>query len=520
MDVMKNLREVVLDSNAIEGDVGNAFGMARRLEYLSISHNRLTRLPNLNVAQNSLRELHAADNDIQELSQFGRGYQTLHELDLSLNTSLRLTKSSFSKSVRRTLQVLKLDECHIEGLSAWGKPFKALTQLHLQKNGISDLSLIPSLFPNIHILNLKHNKIASIEALKPLQKLSHSFSVLKVAGNPLCSEPDYAEQIHKLFPHLNMVDDTHYDVEFSILEKKEQELFDDMNLDFSMPLKTLKHQMDRKEQREQQTHDGKKADEVEVLDPATEKFLKQLNTKQDSKYKKVANPADEFFIPHDEARALYEDCQKAQDVVEQRFKDLDVFMSTPYENIHFDKSQNKISVTRTTTMKPDEIRNISRPSSAAVGASRPSSVASSIASFDEYFKPSGALDLELDSDHSDSSREEGAESVSDSGMRTSAGHKLKRRFKEAQAFSTQMTQEGEEFNHQKLFESTGLNRQRTTTSDQILKELNIPTAKTAAKKKVAPPSTKVVKSGSRRFRVPKHMMAKVEEDQKKENEEG
>lgn len=488
---LKELCSLNLDSNQLIS-LGDALVNCRRLEYLFISNNQLEDFGNgFPAASNSLKEIHASNNKIQTLKGFGRGLQCLDEIDLSFN-SLSST-AGFATSIRKTLKVLHLNHCKFNNFQDW-KSFPRLTHLYISNNNISNLENISNLFPSLEILNLKNNRIASISDLEPLKKLKETLVILKVKGNPLCSDLEYVAQIKKEFPNVTL-DDEEYQGTINILKDEEQKLFDDYNLDFRMDLDSLKKQLDTKLEINKNPEFQK-----QVSDPATEKFLKFLDQKE-NELSKVShkNKSLDDMLSKDDAKIMYEECQLAKDNVEKKFEELYNFFDTPYEDLILD---GKKLVTRTTTIQPEDIRNISRPVSKISRPSTASSI-SSATSFDDYFKPNGALDIDLKIDDDD----DNLTSIS-LASQSKKSSKLQKRLQDAKTLSNQinenLSENSSDLNHQKLYKTSGLDRKLSKNSEEIFKNLNIPTMKNEIKK-----TSSTITTGSRKFRVPKKLLEKA-----------
>lgn len=67
------------------------------------------------------------------------------------------------------------------------------------------LDVLVSCCPNLRKLDLTNNRMATVDALRPLSALSALLS-LEVEANPLALKPDYRQEIFKIIPSLTSLD--------------------------------------------------------------------------------------------------------------------------------------------------------------------------------------------------------------------------------------------------------------------------------------------------------------------------
>jgi hypothetical protein len=88
-----------------------------------------------------------------------------------------------------------------------GLPSSAsLLRLRASDNKLSGgLDVLVSCCPNLRKLDLTNNRMATVDALRPLSALSGLHS-LEVEANPLALKPDYRQEIFKIIPSLTSLD--------------------------------------------------------------------------------------------------------------------------------------------------------------------------------------------------------------------------------------------------------------------------------------------------------------------------
>lgn len=64
-----------------------------------------------------------------------------------------------------------------------------LEELYAAGNEFSTMAELPTLYPKLEELDVRQNKLRSMDSLKPLGKLA-SLNELQLESNPICSECD------------------------------------------------------------------------------------------------------------------------------------------------------------------------------------------------------------------------------------------------------------------------------------------------------------------------------------------
>ncbi len=75
----------------------------------------------------------------------------------------------------------------MENVSSSLPKLSQLEELYAAGNDFSTTVEFPSHYPMLEVLDVRENKLKSVESLKPLGKLG-SFNELQLEYNPICSE--------------------------------------------------------------------------------------------------------------------------------------------------------------------------------------------------------------------------------------------------------------------------------------------------------------------------------------------
>lgn len=171
-----------------------------KLTVLNASRNALTSVSEiLNLVE--LRALILNNNEITRVTRFDNlvklntivlSHNPIRELGKSLNKQLELTKLSVS-------------HCKIQVLGASLKRCVALEELRLAHNQLSDLPKEIERNGRLRILDLGNNNLQNWQSLQVLKSL-HSLSNLNLRGSPICSVPDYEQELKNLVPTLQILD--------------------------------------------------------------------------------------------------------------------------------------------------------------------------------------------------------------------------------------------------------------------------------------------------------------------------
>ena len=102
-----------------------------------------------------------------------------------------------------SIRTLKINSQNISDISIISK-IKELQYLSLSSNNISSLNPL-SKCENLRELNLCNNKISSFEELYFLKNLK-KLTILYLNGNPICDDNNYFNEVQKILPNLNYLD--------------------------------------------------------------------------------------------------------------------------------------------------------------------------------------------------------------------------------------------------------------------------------------------------------------------------
>ena len=102
-----------------------------------------------------------------------------------------------------SIRTLKINSQNISDISIISK-IKELQYLSLSSNNISSLNPL-SKCENLRELNLCNNKISSFEELYFLKNLK-KLTILYLNGNPICDDNNYFNEVRKILPNLNYLD--------------------------------------------------------------------------------------------------------------------------------------------------------------------------------------------------------------------------------------------------------------------------------------------------------------------------
>ena len=102
-----------------------------------------------------------------------------------------------------SIRTLKINSQNISDISIISK-IKELQYLSLSSNNISSLNPLSNC-ENLRELNLCNNKISSFEELYFLKNLK-KLTTLYLNGNPICDDNNYFNEVRKILPNLNYLD--------------------------------------------------------------------------------------------------------------------------------------------------------------------------------------------------------------------------------------------------------------------------------------------------------------------------
>ena len=102
-----------------------------------------------------------------------------------------------------SIRTLKINSQNISDISIISK-IKELQYLSLSSNNISSLNPLSNC-ENLRELNLCNNKISSFEELYFLKNLK-KLTILYLNGNPICDDNNYFNEVQKILPNLNYLD--------------------------------------------------------------------------------------------------------------------------------------------------------------------------------------------------------------------------------------------------------------------------------------------------------------------------
>ena len=102
-----------------------------------------------------------------------------------------------------SIRTLKINSQNISDISIISK-IKELQYLSLSSNNISSLNPLSNC-ENLRELNLCNNKISSFEELYFLKNLK-KLTILYLNGNPICDDNNYFNEVRKILPNLNYLD--------------------------------------------------------------------------------------------------------------------------------------------------------------------------------------------------------------------------------------------------------------------------------------------------------------------------
>eukprot|EP00743_Colponemidia_sp_Colp-15_P009924 GILK01010883.1.p1 GENE.GILK01010883.1~~GILK01010883.1.p1 ORF type:complete len:637 (-),score=112.79 GILK01010883.1:35-1945(-) len=170
------------------------------LTSLNLSRNQLTKVDGLRHLSH-LQELHLSHNRIEAIdSKELEGSRMLHELHLGDNL---LTDAMFLKACKR-LEVLRLDGNRISSWDVFPR-CGTLNELFISRNGLSTLLTVGDLFPLLEILDVSENCIRNVKDLIGLKKIA-GLMELRIEGNQVKHMPGFAEEISKILPGLDYLD--------------------------------------------------------------------------------------------------------------------------------------------------------------------------------------------------------------------------------------------------------------------------------------------------------------------------
>ena len=165
-DMTDTVELINLSDNQLQAIPENLFNNLTRLKHLYFNHNKLTRL-NGSVFRN-LPKLNIVKFQWNDISEIGDNvFQNVPKLETVYFSENKLTKIPF-KALQNvpSLKYLYLTLNQITSVGDRGLPYKwpNLTEITLDSNTISDLTVFPKYAPNLEILNLEFNQFSTISA--------------------------------------------------------------------------------------------------------------------------------------------------------------------------------------------------------------------------------------------------------------------------------------------------------------------------------------------------------------------
>ncbi|CAI5453010.1 unnamed protein product [Caenorhabditis angaria] len=183
------LSENSLKNIAISGD----FEVFRNLENLNISNNSITNTTLIRLGLNLLAKLKNIDLSVNCLVKFDCNFFDLPSLE-----SIDLSSNNLIKTIVR-------------------RPLKSVTNLYLQNNRLSTLS--PLSCPNLVVLNISNNKLASCASLKPLTE-TRNLQILDCRNNSVTERRVYVDFIKSQVPSVIQLDDEKMNDEIEMTRRR------------------------------------------------------------------------------------------------------------------------------------------------------------------------------------------------------------------------------------------------------------------------------------------------------------
>uniref|UniRef100_A0A914DWK5 Acidic leucine-rich nuclear phosphoprotein 32 family member A n=1 Tax=Acrobeloides nanus TaxID=290746 RepID=A0A914DWK5_9BILA len=136
-----------------------------------------------------------------QLELNGREHDQVY--DLTLDNCKVATFDGFPQALNklRVMSAINMGLKNLDGLPN----LPELTTVDLSDNKISDFDQLVEKCPNIEHLNLCGNAVKTIDALKPLQKLS-KLATLDLFTNEVTRLPNYREDVFVLLPQVKYLD--------------------------------------------------------------------------------------------------------------------------------------------------------------------------------------------------------------------------------------------------------------------------------------------------------------------------
>jgi len=186
---MHELRELNLQDNKIKCAEG--FHSYPKLEELNLSGNPISMIfPGAFKQNDLLLNLHLNDVKFRWPKE---DLIFLKQLEGSL-TLLSMANAFPKKNLEETnyFKFLKME---------------VLDELNLSDNGIITILGIGTIAPNLQILNLKKNRIFSVECIEELHKLP-DISEVNFLENPICCHKHLKEMITDVVPEIEVINNT------------------------------------------------------------------------------------------------------------------------------------------------------------------------------------------------------------------------------------------------------------------------------------------------------------------------
>ena len=161
---------------------------------LEICDSSLTHFPEPVASYRDFRALYLPHNRIQQLPSEMSRFQALEELDLSSNSITSLEGCGFEHLTR--LQKLKIGFNQITDLYPSVVSISSLIKLEVYENEITSFLTNENALPLLEVLDLRNNKIRSINSI--LSGALPSLACLDLSGNQLITLPSSFTRISKL----------------------------------------------------------------------------------------------------------------------------------------------------------------------------------------------------------------------------------------------------------------------------------------------------------------------------------
>ncbi|NXU55958.1 LRC23 protein, partial [Turnix velox] len=168
------------------------------LQVISFVHNRIKDMEG--ITHPRLANLNLKGNKIQ--TALGLSHGQLYSLQiLELRENKLESTAGLNLPKLKNLYLAQNIIRSLEGLEELGQ----LTSLHLRDNQLETLDGFSSSMKCLQYLNLRSNRISSLQEVAKLQVLP-TLQALVLLDNPCCDEPNYRLEVLVLLPHLQRLD--------------------------------------------------------------------------------------------------------------------------------------------------------------------------------------------------------------------------------------------------------------------------------------------------------------------------